>query len=427
MDRHYLEIRRIMEIHLKRQKQFISTIALLLLFITSQFAKAQISVFYYDDGNETYKNNQVIKLLEASNKDIYLLGKAADNKYQEITPLLIRVDKKANLLFQKIISSESLYDLKGMILLPNQNIKIFGTSKTNDKYYPYERTITPDGAIKTEESSFSVFSTWINDVKYLNDNRVLIVETKDGKAGKFNISIFKVNTQNNNQEWHRKISSEDNEEADQILVLKDKKIIILGKKYADDLLSYVPIIYKLSSEGKQIWKKGIDVPKNFYNQSISVDENGILYYICGYTKESTGLCETRLITLSSDNKEINHITFKEISANGILALKNGNFFIYGSNIFVKSAHVITKAKYIIFNKNFKTVSKKQLGNKDVPDSEFTKNKFNISPTNSDLLTAIQLSDGRIACAGKVFMPNMKNIKNSSRRNNALLLLIDKNW
>ena len=93
-----------MEIHFKRVKQFVSTIVLLLFFITSQFVKAQTSVFYYDDGNKTFPNNQVVKLLEASNKDIYLLGKIADNKYQDTKPFLIRVDKKANLLSQKILS-----------------------------------------------------------------------------------------------------------------------------------------------------------------------------------------------------------------------------------------------------------------------------------------------------------------------------------
>ena len=416
-----------MDIHFTTGKKHFAVITLLFFLIISQFTKAQTSVFYYDDGNKNYPNNQVVKLLEAQNKDIYLLGKASDKKYQEINPYLIRVDKRGNLLSKKLIHSKSLNNLNGMILLPSQNIRIFGTSINNGKYYPYESTITPDGTIKTKDASFSVFSTWVNDVKYSDNNSVLVVETKKVKTGKFNISIFKDNTENDNQEWFRKISSEDNEEADQLLVLKNDDIIILGKKYADDLKSYVPIIYKLNSDGNQIWKKGIDVPRNFFSQSITVDNNGILYYMCGYTKETTGLCETRLITLSSENEELKHKTYQNISANGILALDDDCFFIYGSNLLVKNSRVVTKAKYIIFDKNFKIISEKQLGNKDVPDSQFIKNKQKISPTNSDLLTAIKLSDGRIACAGKVFMPDMKCVKNSMRRNNALLLLIDKKW
>ncbi len=416
-----------MDIHFITKRKHFAIITLLLFLIISQFAKAQTSIFYYDDGNKNYPNNQVVKLLEAQNKDIYLLGKSSDKKYQDINPYLIRVDKKGNLLSKKLIKTKSLNNLNGMILLPSQNIRIFGTSIQNGKYFPYESTITPDGTIKTKDASFSVFSTWVNDVKYADNNNVLVVETKKVKSGKFNISIFKDNTENDNQEWFRKISSEDNEEADQLLVLKNDDIIILGKKYADDLKSYVPIIYKLNSNGNQIWKKGIDVPRNFFSQSITVDNNGILYYMCGYTKETTGLCETRLITLSADNEELKHKTYQNISANGILALDDDCFFIYGSNLLVKNSRVVTKAKYIIFDKDFKIISEKQLGNKDVPDSQFIKNKQKILPTNSDLLTAIKLSDGRIACGGKVFMPDMKSVKSSMRRNNALLLLIDKSW
>ncbi|MBE9468195.1 MAG: hypothetical protein IMY72_07735 [Bacteroidetes bacterium] len=416
-----------MKLYSVRKEKYLAIIALFVFINISQSAKSQTSVFYYDNLNKSYPNNQIVKLLESPNKDLYLLGKTSDSKYQINKPILMRVDKKGHFLSRKILASKYLNKLNGMVLLPSQDIKIFGSCKSNEKYYPYESIVTPDGRVKTKEAGFSVFSTWLNDVKTIDEEHVIVVETKKVKTGKFNISVYKVNTKSKEQEWFKKISSEDNEEANEILVMRDNKIIILGKKYTDDLSSYVPIIYKLTPDGRQIWKKGIDVPRNFYNQSICVNKKGVLYYICGYTKETTGLCETRLITLSSENKELNHKTFQNISANGILSFNKNTFMIYGSNVLVKNSHVVTKAKYIIFDDDFNVVSQKQLGKNDVPDSEFSKKKFYISPTNSDLLTAMKLSDGRIACAGKIFMPNMKNIKNAPRRNNALLLLIDKDW
>lgn len=416
-----------MKLYTIRKKKCLAIIALFVFINISYTVKSQTSIFYYDNVNKAYPNNQIVRMLEAPNKDLYLLGKISDSKYQESKPSLIRVDKKGNLLKKKILPSKYLSNLDGIVLLPSQDIKIFGSCKNNDKYYPYESTVTPDGTVKTKDVGFSVFSTWLNDVKTIDDEHAMVVETKKVKTGKFNISIYKINTKNYEQEWFRKISSEDNEEANKIVVLRDNNIIILGKKYTDDLASYVPIIYKLTPNGKQIWKKGIDVPRNFYNQSICVNKKGILYYICSYTKETTGLCETRIITLSSENKELSHKTFRNISANGILSVNNNSFVIYGSNVLVKNNRVVTKAKYIVFDKDLNIISQKQLSQKDVPDSEFSKKKFYISPTNSDLLTALKLSDGRIACAGKIFMPDMKNIKNSPKRNNALLLLIKKDW
>ncbi|RLD60950.1 MAG: hypothetical protein DRJ01_08795 [Bacteroidetes bacterium] len=416
-----------MKLYIDRKKNCLAIIALLIFINISHLAISQTSVFYYDNQSKAYPNNQIVRILEASNKDLYLLGKISDSKYQVNKPSLIRLDKKGNFLKRKILPAKYLNNLNGMILLPSQDIKIFGSCKNNDKYYPYESTVTPDGTVRTKEAGFSVFSTWLNDVRSIDEEHALVVETKKVKTGKFNISVYKINTKNNEQEWFKKISSEDNEEADKILVLRNNNIVILGKKYTDDLTSYVPIIYKLTPEGRQIWKKGIDVPRNFYSQSICVNRRGVLYYICGYTKETTGLCETRIITLSSENKELRHKTFRNISANGILSITNSSFIIYGSNVLVKNNRVVTKAKYIVFDDELNVLSQKQLGQKDVPDSEFSKKKFYISPTNSDLITALKLSDGRIACAGKIYMPNMRNIKNSPKRNNALLLLIKKNW
>ena len=94
---------------------------------------------------------------------------------------------------------------------------------------------------------------------------------------------------------------------------------------------------------------------------------------------------------------------------------------------VHEGHVITKAKFIIINKELADIKEDELSIQDKPDSELPKEVVKLYPTSSDLLTAIQLKDGRIAIAGRVNMPINKLSKeiNMARQNNALLVLMDK--
>lgn len=395
------------------------------LFIGILPSKAQIGIFYYKNPNAQFMNNRIVSLTEASNQEIMLLGKAGDEKFTNMRPYYARIDKKGNMLFQSTLDASGLYDLNKILILPGQDINIYGSIKNADKYTPYINTINTSGKSKKLENKFSVYSTILNDVIYIDKNTALISETKVGKTDLYNIAIYKVNLQTGEQVWYKNITSESNEYANQLLLLKDNQIIILGKKYNDERTNYVPIIYKLSSSGEVMWKKSLSVPGNFFNQSITYGEGDILYYICGYSRESTGTCETRIVMLNQENENIDYKIFQEISANGIITLNDGNFFIYGSNLIVHEGHVITKAKYVVFNKGFEVIADGQLGASDEPDAGFLKNAPKAMPSSSDLITAIQLSDNRIACGGRLYMPatNKADKVDSDRQNNALVLIL----
>ncbi|MCK4663669.1 MAG: hypothetical protein KAT68_12435 [Bacteroidales bacterium] len=413
-------------IHIYHIKFIRNTFIVFLIFLYN-LSLCQTGIFYFSNNSDKYPNNKFINLLEASNKEIYLLGKVSDKDYKISQAHFTRLDKKGNLLLQKTLQANSLYDLNNIILMPDQNIKIFGNEKTDNKYSPYIRTFNSNGTIKKSTNNVSVYSTMINDVVVFDNENILITETKLGKSQKYNINIYLYNLKTDKQVWYKKISSELNEEADQIIIDNNNNIIILGKKYNDKLTAYVPIIYKLNSSGEKIWKKGLEVPDNFFSQSISTDTNGKIFYICNYSRESTGECETRIISISSKSDIENYEILREISANGIIALNNGNFFIFGSNLLIYNNQVITKGKYIIINNKFEILTKDELSNNDFPDSKFIGSSKSILPSSSDLLSAIQLSDGRIACSGRIIMPknlNPDKIANSPRFNNALLLIMD---
>lgn len=398
------------------------------LTIYSGIIFSQTGIFFYANDNIAYPNTRILSIAEAYNQEIYILGKSSSIDYELNVPYFARADKRGNLLLQKNLQANSLFDLQELVILPNQHIQIYGSEKKAGKFVPYIKTINAQGEIKDSDINFSVYSTIINDLTPINDQHILVVETKLGKLEKYNINIYKFNLNNNKQAWNKKISSELNEEADQIIALEDGNIVILGKKYNDEMTSYVPIIYKLDAEGKKIWKKGLSVPENFYTHSIAVNSKGILFYICNYSRESTGASETRIMTIDPSSDILKYETLKEISANGILALNNDQFFIYGSNILVDENRVITKAKYLIVNSNLEIKKEYEMSDVDFPDSEYPEG-IQMMPSSSDINTAMQLSDGRIACGGRVFMPGTlekDKILSSSKQNNAYLILLDGN-
>jgi hypothetical protein len=138
--------------------------------------------------------------------------------------------------------------------------------------------------------------------------------------------------------------------------------------------------------------------------------------MCGYTKLQTGMAETRLIKFSDEGKEMHHKTISDLSANGMLKLANNQLVLFGSKFYVDQKQVVTKGSFTLLGAGFNELFSKTLDQNDAPDT-----KLNLPvQTSSDFTTAIELHDGRIAFAGKVFMTLPQGIK----RNVPLLMIIN---
>lgn len=407
-------------------QKYILVIPLVVLY---SYSNSQTGVFYYPDKVNSNNNNKIVDIIEIDNSEICLLGKLSDNNYQNPNPFFIHLDKNGRKLKQATLKSKSLYEVNRVIKLRNDQLKIYGSQIVDGKYSPFNIIIDKNGIERNSYYAFTVYSTLLGDVMELDDENAVVVETILGKSEKYSISLYKVNIANNNKAWTKNIESKNHEEANQVYVSRDKNILVLGKRYNDDLTQYSPILYKYTSDGKLVWSEEVDVPKNFFNQNVCTDKKENIYYICGYTKETTGRSETRIIKLSPDKIKIKAISLENFSANGIIALSNGNFLIYGSNLKVHEGMVITKGKFVIMNKEMAIIKKEELSIMDKPDSEFPREVMTKFPTSSDLLSGMQLRDGRIALTGRVYMPvsrtNTKNI-NAERHNSALLVITDKN-
>jgi len=332
---------------------------------------------------------------------------------------MITIGKTGESMDASTIPIENLYNLIKLESSKPGGYRVFGNLLINKQYAPIQVLINPEGKEVSKTIETQVYSTLISDITS-DATYYYILYTKSVKTEKFNISLNKLENATGKVEWLKKISSEQNEEADQLVVTKTGDIYILGKKYNDESTEYVPIIYRLDNQGNQLWKKGIDVPNNFSSQSFIVSNANEILYVCGYTKNPTGTCETRVVKLSAEGEELNSNSLVDFSANGIISLQNKNYLIFGSKFFVDQKQVITNAKFSIVNDMLQEVTNKTLDENDKPDIDSKQT----SRTSSDFLSAIQLSDGRIAMAGRIYMNVGKELL--QKQNVPLLMLINEN-
>jgi hypothetical protein len=372
-------------------------------------------VFFFASEGNIDKQATAIAVLQETNDSLILINLQSNQDYTNQNLLFLKSKIDGTVGVSKTIPIENLHNIVYVSSFNQSHYKVFGNQHSNTHYQPFQLSLTNQGQLVNMESETSVFSTLTSHVAMYQDY-YYILYTKDGKNERYNISLLKLAVKTNKVVWLKKISSEQNEEADQIYVTEDGTLYILGKKFNDDVSEYLPIIYKLDAMGNQIWKKGIDVPVNFNKQTFYVAPNQDIIYMCGYTKLQTGMAETRLIKFSDEGKEMHHKTISDLSANGMLKLANNQLVLFGSKFYVDQKQVVTKGSFTLLGAGFNELFSKTLDQNDAPDT-----KLNLPvQTSSDFTTAIELHDGRIAFAGKVFMTLPQGIK----RNVPLLMIIN---
>ncbi|HET6991918.1 MAG TPA: hypothetical protein VFJ43_11370, partial [Bacteroidia bacterium] len=406
-----------------------------LLFFTLLFSSggifSQTGVFWFGDSASTSVNNRIISIKENSDGNLYLLGKASDSDYKNIHPYFAVCDTKGNLRSQKTVATTNdFFELNNFVICEENKIRIFGTEKVDNRLTISMNTINPQGEMQSVDAMMTTTTTLTGDVCQLNDETAIFAKTvQSSSTGKFHISIYKYNIHNDQQIWYKTLSAEGNEEASKIYQMKDGSFILLAKLYNDELSSYTPLIYKISSEGEMIWKKNPEAYSTFAGQGIAEGKNKSLIYCCSTGEEKDISGTTKMLMLDSNGSTISTNEISAIKSNGILALNNGNFLLYGSHVQQAGMYIITKACYKIYDPGLKKIKEDEMGMFDGPDAYLPSLAISAWPTASDFLNAIQLKDGRIACVGRVYMPDETSpdkIIFSDRINKAFLVLMDVN-
>lgn len=395
------------------------TIAITLIF-NALIINAQLNIQYYAVDNIDFPNSSVNNIGETSSGNILLLCEDSDIKYQNQVVKIVKTDTKGKLTKGETKVVENLTSLVKLVSLNEKSWNIYGNTNyngiINSVTIPFDSTVVC-GPDKTEKNSLS---TKLSDVYVNHDGTILLVYTKISKSGLHNIEL-KQTTKDGEVKWLKAISSENNEEASMMLVNDKNEIYILGKKYNDDLSSYVPIMYKVDAKGNNIWKKGIESTGEFYDHFFCLNNKGNIIYASSYTKSQTGTSETIIMELSDKGIQKNQAILANFTANGISCLDQNKCILYGSEFLINEKQVVTKGKFIIVDEELSAVLTRALTNKDKPDSDLDKKVM----TSSDLICMKVLNNGDIALGGKVYMP-INEVPNS-RSNHALLIIIPNSY
>lgn len=375
-------------------------------------ALAQQGVFYYVNTNAELINSKTADIVLNDN-GLLILNECSNAKYEKPAVQLIELNKSFIKTSESLLPIDNLYSVNTITKYANGNYVIFANAEET----PIKLTVS--GGYK--ELDKTMLDDHKNEAfvgRAVVNKQLMAISTHSESKGQYAIVLTCFNTENGEKQWVKKVSSETNESADAIVADNEGNVVVLGRKYNDNATEYIPILYKLDNKGGIVWKKsGVDMPSNFYSQSLTVSSNGDIYYACGLTQRS-GVLQTKLIKLDANGNTKRTININEFTSNGVLSLASGKILIYGSRFYTDSKQVVTKGSYVILDGDLNELSNKSLGTNDKPDSDFNYN----TTSSSDLQKAIELESGSIVMVGKVTMPQSGS--SSEKQNNTIVVVSD---
>lgn len=394
--------------------KIIKSILLLSAFALSANVNAQQGIYYYVNTNQNFINSKVTDVALNDN-GLVILNQCSDNKYSNHAIQIIELNKSMVKTSENIIDVDNLYNICGFTSLSNGNYDVF-TNIKKANYEPVVVTVSP--AYKSLEQKGFDDLTMNSIVGFVTTGeKIMVLSTSSEAKGKYDIILSCFEVANGAKQWSKKISSEPNESADAIVADSENNVVVLGRKYNDNGSEYIPILYKIDGKGATIWKKsGVDMPSNFYSQTITIGSNGDIFYACGLTQRS-GVLQTKIIKLDANGNTKRSSNLSEFTSNGALCLSSGKVLLYGSRFHTNNKQVVTKGAYVIVDGDLNELCNKALTENDKPDSD-----FNYSTTSSsDVQVAKELANGNIAMFGKVTMPQTGS---KEKQNNTIVIVAD---
>lgn len=413
----------------------IKTKFLFLLFsflVLYECSFAQTGIYHWADKDEMMIHNRIVDIKQLSDQTIAMLSKLEDEKYENMFPAITKMRTNGDIILSKFIERYHLYELNGLLIQPDQNIRIFGTemSATNG-LTPYYDWISQLGLVIPTNSTMSAQPTFIGDIQKIGD-AAIILKSVVNKSKKYNLMISEViPSLTDSVLWNCRIESVHHEEGNQIVPLSDGTMLILARSYTDETMDhFTAVIYKLSKTGKLLWSKEISDVKDFDAHRIVSDESGIIFYCAGFSDQSNGSCYTLVKKLSSEAKPLVEKRIDGMMTNAMIQLRDGDLLLAGSNLIEYPEYFLTKAKHVvIFADDFSAKSEFQLGSQTQPETDFPVQEISYMPASSEYFCATLLDDGNVALGGRALLPiksdPLKLLK-SPRRNENLLVILNAN-
>lgn len=393
--------------------------------------KSQTGIFIYKDLIEERPNVHIVDIKEGADKQIYVLGEAKDKEFQNPYPWFACIDNNGKLITNRYPHKGNTTGMLRLIVASNQRYMLFGNMNDNGKAKPFSILLNDDGSTNTLNVMAMSYPMIIGDVVPFSDEKTLIVQSNRNKeTGIFNIGLIKADNDRYLPIPFKTLVSEKHELVSRIFVTKEKNIIIAGYQILDEDFNIKPFIYYVDSLGENLWNYYPEFSTDFESISLAQDNEGNILLAASYRDKKLGPCKTILLKLNVKGEKIEEKEISDIKANGLLLLKNGNLLMYGTHYQVyNDMMIISKASFTLFNSKLEKQLTDEVGIIDNPDSNLPSLAVTAQPTSSEFNSGIQLSDGRIVLAGRVYMPDKTNpdeILLSPRFNQPYIMFMNEN-
>jgi hypothetical protein len=400
---------------------------LLALLAAHEAVNAQKGTFIWTDTTTNYVNHRIISLIQHKN-ELFALSKSQDINFQNPHPSFSRISLDGKVQNFTVYSNVgNLYELNAIVAQPDGNIRIYGTVNEGGKFVPYINSVTAKGDMPMTTTTMVNVPHYVGDAKQVNQNDVVWTKAIRGsQTGRYNAFAYRVNmAKGDAQVWRTPLTSELNEESAKLVVLPDTSVLLLCKRYVDEtFLSFTSVIYKIDPKGALLWSKELTDYTDFTNQNLTADAN-FIYYTNSNGDEKSGLSQGNLLKLDQKGELVKRVAIENMNPTGALLLKSGKVLVYGGVYKPEGIQFIKRAKVLLFDDKGMQLKERTMEVWDKPDSDLPSMAISMKPTSTDFLTAIQLTDGRVALAGRVYMPmqvHPNKIMLSARANRNLLVI-----
>ncbi len=418
---------------------------LAILLVQFKIGFSQTGIFYWTDS--TIANYRLHNIVQTKEGDLYMVGITTDANDKNQQPLFIRTDNNGTLITKKVIPADDLYELSGFLLLPKMSdcttgcypLKLFGTKVQSNIPVFYTQPLNVNGEPQGSEATLASSPQIMGSIASVNDSENYFSFSKLTSQSVYNVRLVKEKYREvkgysgafgsvAEQEKYIAVKSPYTELCEDIVPVGDESVYLLCRRnYSDTLSDY--IIYKVSSSADSVvWKCEIKSRKNMAAAKLCSASGSemilMLTYLDNYdlNRYKAGLLQINLT--NGDTIAVGNLY--EMRSDGLLKLKNGNYVLYGGVTKAeKGIGLYMKAKWVLLDKSFNLIKEDELGMFDAPDANLPGLAMSVNPTMSELAQAVQLADGRIAFAGRVYMPNHikpNEILYSQRFNRPMLLI-----
>lgn len=407
---------------------------------------SQTGIFYWPDS--TTSNYRLHTIRQTGEGDIYMVGICTDAIDKNMQPLFVRTDKNGKLIERNVIDVPDLYEMSGFLLMPKSSnctndcypMKLFGTKVEGGSPSLYTQPCDAKGNTQGTEAILVNSPEIMGSLATVNDSENIFSFSIQTHENRYNVRLVKekyreVKSESyigdiGEQEKYIQVNSPYNELCDGVIPDGDEFVYLLcSRNYSDTVQDFM--IYKVSLKADSVvWGNEIKSRMNAASANICKAGDNTLVVVFNYTdKNNIVNSKTGLLKINMLNGDTSAVAGNfSMRADGLLKLKNGNYMLYGGVFKTDDSagyNPYIKAKWILLDKNFNTIYEDEMGMFDTPDANLPSLAMTVNPTMSELAQAVQLSDGRIAFAGRVYMPNHTKpdeIIYSSRYNRPMLFI-----